>query len=241
MTSLPVSNMPGVESDRSYHESRLVGSLSSISWLILESIVEVLTSTTGAAPVTVTVSSIVPIGKTRLTVTVSPAVKSIFSCTTVLKLGIEAVRRIFPGGQGEENERPFRRCDDGPLAHEAGPVISTATPGRASPLSSVIVPVIFPSRMDWARTTATFTKARHAIRMSDPLRIFFAHLLSPLLLHRLSPKPCLSRTGRQKRLLSLLQNSRPSPPSFRHIALARKPARDGSMISYLQETTSDCL
>ena len=71
---------------------------------------------------------------------------------------------LYPEAARVAQEEGFAEVAAARFPINAGLVSSTVAPGSGSPLSSVIVPVIFPSRMDWAWTLVTPTKAMRMAR-----------------------------------------------------------------------------
>src|SRR5262245_4081438 len=117
--------------------------------------VEVLVSTIGASAVTVTLSSIVPTGMTRSTVTTAAGETSTFSCTTVLKASRDAVMRYLPGGRFRNTYVPLADVVTVRVPSSDGLETSIVAPGKGAPSVLVTVPVALPSRTDWAWTDST--------------------------------------------------------------------------------------
>src|SRR5437870_1268316 len=125
-------------------------------------------STTGVAPVTVTVSSTAPTRSWTSTFAANPVVNPIRSRTTVLKPVSVKVTLYVPGRSSTIWYRPapsvktVRTC-----SISAGLRASTVTPGRTLPVASVTVPP-----MEDCALAAVGASRRAAINVTTPLYLF---------------------------------------------------------------------
>ena len=169
-TSIRVVTMPGT-SPAMTHGFRPVGTASSNSCSMLVCTVALRTSTTGASPVTVTVSSTPEIPIEAFTSRVRATLSRTPSCTTVWNPERAKLTLYSPGGRAGWLYEPPAPVVVLRGAISAGLLTVTVTPGRTAPCSSVAVPVIVPVCWANAGTAASIASATRiaVLRMKNLL------------------------------------------------------------------------